>query len=157
MKKLLKSVICGSMNSAYVHCSLQEVNICGYCSMNSSRKVWPFLFFSQSVHIVHCLWTHKFYFSTTFSLKICSTVQFIHLKIILLQYFSVFSFSFQLYPNRPLVSFYIMLVGSPHSAIFLGTSICLYYTCNANFYCRHIKKWQILYTFVNNIFYFSCV
>ena len=122
--------------------------------MNSNHKVWLFPPFR---HKFYCLWTHKFYFSTTFSLKMGSTVQFIHLKIILLQYFSVFSVSFQLYPNRPLVSFYIMLVGSPHSAIFLGTSICLYYTCNANFYCRHIKKWQILYTFVNNIFYFSCV
>ena len=31
-----------------------------------------------------------------------SKVLFTHLKIILLQYFSVFSFSFQLYPNGPL-------------------------------------------------------
>ena len=53
---------------------------------------------------VHCLQTHKFHFSAIFSLKMGLTVLFIHLKIILLQYFSVFSFSFQLYPNRPLVS-----------------------------------------------------
>ena len=66
-----------------------------YCSMNSSRKVWLFYFFSQSVHIVHCSWTHKFHFSATFSLKMGRTVLFTHLKIILLQYFSVFSFSFQ--------------------------------------------------------------
>ena len=67
-----------------------------YCSMNSNRKVWLFyIFFSQSVHIVHGSWTHKFHFSATFSLKMGHTVLFTHLKIILLQYFSVFNFSFQ--------------------------------------------------------------
>ena len=40
--------------------------------------------FSQSVHIVYCLRTHKFYFSATFSLKMGPTVLFTHLKIILL-------------------------------------------------------------------------
>ena len=30
MKKLIKNEICGFVNSAYVHCSLQKVNICGY-------------------------------------------------------------------------------------------------------------------------------
>ena len=64
--------------------------------MNSSHKVQLFLpFFSQLVHTVHCSWTHKFHFSATFSLKMGSTVLFTHLKIILLQYFSVFSFNFQ--------------------------------------------------------------
>ena len=64
--------------------------------MNSSHKVQLFLpFFSQLVHTVHCSWTHKFHFSATFSLKMGSTVPFTHLKIILLQCFSVFSFSFQ--------------------------------------------------------------
>ena len=44
---------------------------------------------------VHCLRTHKFHFSTIFSLKLGSTALFTHLKIILLQCFrfSVFSFS----------------------------------------------------------------
>ena len=37
MKKLIKSVICGSVNSAYVHCSPQKVNNCSYCSLNSNR------------------------------------------------------------------------------------------------------------------------
>ena len=37
MKKLIKNEICGSVNSAYMHCSLKKVNICGYCSLNSSR------------------------------------------------------------------------------------------------------------------------
>ena len=37
MKKLLKSVICGSVNSARIQCLLWKVNICGYCSMNSKR------------------------------------------------------------------------------------------------------------------------
>ena len=36
---------------------------------------------------VHCSGIHKFYFSTTFSLKICPTALFTHLKIILLQCF----------------------------------------------------------------------
>ena len=65
--------------------------------INSSCKVWFFLlfFFSESVHTVYYLWTHKFHFSTIFSLKIGPTILFTHLKIILLQYFSVFSFSFQ--------------------------------------------------------------
>ena len=38
MKKLIKNEICGSVNSAYVYCSLQKVNICGYCSLNSNRN-----------------------------------------------------------------------------------------------------------------------
>ena len=38
MKKLIKNEICGSVNSAYMHCSLQKVNICGYCSLNSNRN-----------------------------------------------------------------------------------------------------------------------
>ena len=36
---------------------------------------------------VHCLQTHKFHFSATFSLKMGLTVLFTHLKNILLQYF----------------------------------------------------------------------
>ena len=38
MKKLIKNKICGSVNSAYMHCSPQKVNICGYCSLNSNRN-----------------------------------------------------------------------------------------------------------------------
>ena len=53
----------------------------------------------QSVHIVYCSRTYKFYFSVTFSLKMGPTILFTHLKIILLQCFSVSIFSFQLYPN----------------------------------------------------------
>ena len=52
-------------------------------------------FFIRSVRIVYCLQIHKFYFSATFLVKIGLMVLFTHLKIILLQYFSVFSFSFQ--------------------------------------------------------------
>ena len=33
-----KNEICGPVNSAYVHCSLQKVNICGYCLLNSNRN-----------------------------------------------------------------------------------------------------------------------
>ena len=38
MKKLIKNEICGSVNSAYVHCLRQKVNICGYCLLNSNRN-----------------------------------------------------------------------------------------------------------------------
>ena len=66
------------------------------------HKVWLFLaFFSQSVDTVHYLWTYKFHFPVTFLLKMSLTILFTHLKIILLQYFSVFCFSFQLCSNRP--------------------------------------------------------
>ena len=37
MKKLIKNEICGSVNSAQMHCSLKKVNIFGYCSLNSSH------------------------------------------------------------------------------------------------------------------------
>ena len=47
--------------------------------------------FQSHVDPVYCLGTYKFYFSATFSLKISPTVLFTHLKIILLQYFSVFN------------------------------------------------------------------
>ena len=48
-----------------------------------------FFFFWFSLHLLTfpCSRTNKFYFSTTFSLKIGSTALFIYLKIILLQYF----------------------------------------------------------------------
>ena len=63
---------------------------------------FPFFFFNFQPHyltkstvnsiFVHCLRTHKFHFSVTFSLKIGLTILFTHLKIILLQYFQ-FQFS----------------------------------------------------------------
>ena len=52
------------------------------------------------MHIVHCLWTHKFHFSATFSLKSGLTVIFTYLKIILLQYFLVFKFQFSAISKR---------------------------------------------------------
>ena len=69
-------------------------------------------FFSQSVHIMHCSWTHKFHFSATFSLKMGPTVLFTHLKLFCYSIFqfSVSVFSFQLYPNRPLVYFSIFFL-----------------------------------------------
>ena len=52
------------------------------------------LFFcEQSSYTIHG--SHKLHFSATFSLKMSHTVLFTHLKIILLQCFSFFSFSFQ--------------------------------------------------------------
>ena len=55
-----------------------------YCSMNSNRKCW---LFCRKQCIVYFLWTHKFYFLVTFSLKMSPTILFTHLKIILLQWF----------------------------------------------------------------------
>ena len=57
-----------------------------------SRNIW---FFMWTVHGVHCLRIYKFYFLATFSLKMGHTILFTYLKIILLQYFSIFSFNFQ--------------------------------------------------------------
>ena len=53
--------------------------------------------FQSHVGPVHYSRTHKFYFSVTFSLKMSLMILFTHLKIILLQYFLIFSF--QLYLN----------------------------------------------------------
>ena len=68
--------------------------------INSSCKVWLFPLFQ---HKFYRLRTHKFHFSATFSLKMGPTVLFTHLKIILLQYFSVSVFNFQLYPTGFLI------------------------------------------------------
>ena len=69
---------------------------CGYCLCTVYEQQLQSLtflsFFSQSMHTMHCLWIYKFHFLVTFSLKMGPTVLFTHLKIILLQYFSVFSF-----------------------------------------------------------------
>ena len=54
-----------------------------------------FDFSCVTVHGVHYSRTHKFYFLANFLLKMGPTVLFTHLKIILLQYFSIFNFSFQ--------------------------------------------------------------
>ena len=48
--------------------------------------------FQPHVGLMHCSRTHKFHFSASFSLKMGLTVLFTHLKIILLQCFSVFNF-----------------------------------------------------------------
>ena len=47
------------------------------------------------MHIIYYFWIHKFHFSIIFSLKMNSMVLFIYLKIILLQYFSIFNYNFQ--------------------------------------------------------------
>ena len=66
--------------------------------MNSSCKVWLFPLFQ---HKFYCLRTHKYHFSATSSLKMGPTLLFTRLKVILLQYFSVSIYNFQLYPNGP--------------------------------------------------------
>ena len=59
----------------------------------SSSNFLTFLVLTVLLCTVHG--SHKIHFSATFSLKIGPTILFTHLKIILLQCFSVFSFSFQ--------------------------------------------------------------
>ena len=49
---------------------------------------------STPMGLMHCSWTHTLHFSITFSLKMDPMVLFIHLKIILLQYFQFLVFSF---------------------------------------------------------------
>ena len=58
----------------------------------NNRFCW---LFNVNNALVYCSRTYKFHFLATFSLKICLTVLFTHLKIILLQcfQFSVFNFS----------------------------------------------------------------
>ena len=55
-----------------------------YCSVLFGPVFFTFLSISGSVH---CSWTHKFHFLSIFSLKMCLTALFTHLKIILLQCF----------------------------------------------------------------------
>ena len=43
MKKLLKSGICGSINSTWCTVGCRKVSICGYCSLNSTWTVTAFL------------------------------------------------------------------------------------------------------------------
>ena len=68
-------------------------------------------YFQSHVGPVHCSQTHKFHFSTTFSLKVGPIVLFTHLKIILLQCFSVFSCiqTDSYSSNFPLSSFFPIL------------------------------------------------
>ena len=60
--------------------------------MNSSRTFLTFRHFYYISGSQYCSWSHKYHFSTTFLLKMCPTILFTHLKIILLQCFQ-FQFS----------------------------------------------------------------
>ena len=77
-----------------------------FCASQTHVYVSEFFFFfwSSCNFLTFPVWTmllctvhgsHKIQFSATFSLKMGLTILFTHLKIILLQCFSVFSFSFQ--------------------------------------------------------------
>ena len=67
---------------------------CGYCSHTvheqQPQSLTFLTFFSQSVHTVHCSWTHKFHFLAIFLLKMGPMILFTYLKIILLKYFLIF-------------------------------------------------------------------
>ena len=81
----------------FFHAFWDKIYCYGYCSCTVHEQLSQSLtcqtIFSQSVHTVHCSRTHKFH--STFSLKMGLTVLFTHLKVILLQYFSIFNFQFQ--------------------------------------------------------------
>ena len=93
---------------------LERFGCCGYCLCTVQWTVaanFDFSnFFDQSQHIVYCSRTHKFHFSATFSLKMGPTILFTYLKIISLQCFSVFNFSFQFsaVSKRTLVSLFCL-------------------------------------------------
>ena len=85
-----------------------DVEVLVWIALISAASAFPqFFFFFSSFQpqwltrsfvnsaLVHCSWSHKLHFLSTFSLKMGLTVLFTHLKIILLQcfQFSVFSFS----------------------------------------------------------------
>ena len=102
MKKLLKSEICGSINSAQMHCSLRKVNICGYCSLNSSRKCW---LFNHEQCICALFMDPQIPLFSNFFIKNGSHGTIYTFKNYFATMFSVFSFQFQqnkFYPNRPL-------------------------------------------------------
>ena len=91
--------ICYDRKLIKTYSACLDSNYCGICVF-----VQWFFFLVQPAFVdfstvnsasVHCLRTHKFHFSAIFSLKMGPTILFTHLKIISLQCFSVFSFSFQ--------------------------------------------------------------
>ena len=66
---------------------------CGAFVLSRFAPFFFLFFFIQPQHLiksyvksasVHCSWTHKFYFSAIFSLKMSPTILFTHLKIIML-------------------------------------------------------------------------
>ena len=59
---------------------------------------------SVFMYCMYCSRTHKYHFLSTFSLKIGLIILFTHLKIILLQYFSVFNFQLSAESKRTLNS-----------------------------------------------------
>ena len=120
------------------------------------------------MHIVYCSRTHKFHFSATFSLKMGPTVLFTHFKIILLQYFSVFSFSFQFSTiskrtltktKRPTKLNSIFL----NSKFFIPLFVCstLFFTsyvmlCYVMFFFFFFPNYNYLIRKVNHIYITSC-
>ena len=88
--------------SLTINVNSQQIAMKRVCVGNSTFKccICVFFFFPPQL-LIGLLWTvhkctvygsHKLHFLSTFSLKMGSTVLFTHLKIILLQYFLVFSF-----------------------------------------------------------------
>ena len=113
-RKMETSADCCSFRPKKIYLLLQfkfrlRIRLGGaFCASQTHACVSPSLFFiiflaekfdfstnfQPHVGPVHYLRTHKFHFSATFLLKIGPTILFTHLKIILLQCFSVFNFQF---------------------------------------------------------------
>ena len=78
------------LDPRFLHCVLRFHFFFSFFFFNS-RFCW---LFSVNIAPMHCSQTHKFHFSTTFSLKMGSTTLFTHFKIILLQCFQFLVFNF---------------------------------------------------------------
>ena len=56
MKKLLKSVICGSMNSVQIYCSWTKVNKCGQKKKKKTETQETQNAKAQNKHTLGCVW-----------------------------------------------------------------------------------------------------
>ena len=62
--------LCFSFFFSFFSCVCENCDYCSCTVHEQQPQSLTFLtFFNQSVHTMHCSWTHKFHFSATFSLK----------------------------------------------------------------------------------------
>ena len=120
-----------------------------------------FFFFFFSVGLVYCLQDLQIWKNTNLTLKLCLTVPFSPLKIILLQYFQFLIFNNKRYPNRLLVSVWHWLKKSVFFTIqiifatfigliaLFGTVYGFYYTISATDFT---VLFQLPFSFIYSIF-----
>ena len=62
--------VCVFLFFSFFSCVCENCDYCSCTVHEQQPQSLTFLtFFNQSVHTMHCSWTHKFHFSATFSLK----------------------------------------------------------------------------------------